>query len=150
MLVDELRELFFEKVNELLEHIDGKGLDPNDPFDVITFDTEDTSLNVRKGHVIGFSVSAAAGFGYYLPILVWNAERGELEEPKIGTHGAKEVGLKILKILAGRKLVMHNGDYDCRITKHDLGIDLLPALYAENILVIHTVQEEGAGRVRRA
>ena len=37
-----------EKVNELLEHIDGKGLDPNDPFDVITFDTEDTSLNVRK------------------------------------------------------------------------------------------------------
>ena len=135
-----------EKVNELLEHIDGKGLNPDDPFDVITFDTEDTSLNVRKGHVIGFSVSAAPGFSYYLPILVWNAEKGELEEPKIGTHGAKEVGLKILKILTKRKLVMHNGDYDCRITKHDLGIDLLPALYAENILVIHTVQEEGAGR----
>lgn len=135
-----------EKVNELLEHIDGKGLNPDDPFDVITFDTEDTSLNVRKGHVIGFSVSAAAGYGYYLPILVWDSKKKELVEPRIGDRGAKEVGLKILKILSKRKLVMHNGDYDCRITMHDLGIDLLPALYAENILVIHTVQEEGAGR----
>ena len=135
-----------EKVNELLEHIDGKGLNPDDPFDVITFDTEDTSLNVRKGHVIGFSVSAEVGYGYYFPILVWDAEKEDLIEPRIGNRGAKEVGLRILKILAKRKLVMHNGDYDCRITMHDLGIDLLPALYAENILVIHTVQEEGAGR----
>ena len=135
-----------EKVNQLLEHIGDHGLDPNDVYDVIAFDTEDTGLNVRKDHVIGFSVCAEVGESFYFPMLNWDAKQEKLVEPQIAGVGAITVGKKILNILKGRKLVMHNGDYDCRIVNHDLGIDLLSALYAENILVIHTVQEEGAGR----
>lgn len=135
-----------DKVNQLLEAINSKGLDPEDVYDVIAFDTEDTSLNVRKGKVIGFSVCAEVGKSFYLPMLNWDAKQGKLVEPKIEGLGARTIGKKILEILAGRKLVMHNGDYDCRIVMHDLGVDLLPALYAENMLVIHTVQEEGVGR----
>lgn len=135
-----------EKANELLEHIGNHGLDPDDVYDVIAFDTEDTGLNVRKDHVIGFSVCAEVGTSFYVPMLNWDPEQEKLVEPKIGGVGALTFGKKILNILATRKLVMHNGDYDCRIVQHDLGIDLLSALFAENILVIHTVQEEGAGR----
>lgn len=135
-----------ERVNELLDHIGDRGLDPDDVFDVIAFDTEDTGLNVRKDHVIGFSVCAEVGTSFYFPMLNWDAKQEKLVEPKIGGIGAITVAKKILKILSTRKLVMHNGDYDCRIVKHDLGIDLLPALFAENMLVIHTVQEEGVGR----
>lgn len=135
-----------EKVNQLLEHIGDHGLDQNDVFDVIAFDTEDTGLNVRKDHVIGFSVCAEVGTSFYFPMLNWDAKQEKLVEPQIEGIGAITIGKKILNILAKRKLVMHNGDYDTRIVKHDLKIDLLPALYAENILVIHTVQEEGAGR----
>lgn len=135
-----------EKVEALIEHIGNHGTDPNNVYDVIAFDTEDTGLNVRKDKVIGFSVCAEVGKSFYFPILNWDPKQERLVEPVIGGRGAISIGLKILEILSRRKLVMHNGDYDCRIIKHSLGIDLLPALYAENMLVIHTVQEEGAGR----
>lgn len=135
-----------EKVNQLLEHIGNHGTNSEDHFDVIAFDTEDTGLNVRKDHVIGFSVCAEVGTSFYLPMLNWDSKEEKLVEPVIGGKGAIDIGKRILKILSKRKLVMHNGDYDCRIVNHDLGIDLLPALYADTILVIHTVQEEGVGR----
>jgi DNA polymerase I-like protein with 3'-5' exonuclease and polymerase domains len=39
---------------------------------------------------------------------------------------------------------MHNASFDVRFTKNFYGIDLLPALYADTGLLVHTVREEGA------
>uniref|UniRef100_UPI002B263084 hypothetical protein n=1 Tax=Exiguobacterium indicum TaxID=296995 RepID=UPI002B263084 len=45
--------------------------------------------------------------------------------------------------LIGKNLVMHNGSYDCQITLNDYGINLLPYLYIDTMLMVHTVREEG-------
>jgi dipeptidyl aminopeptidase/acylaminoacyl peptidase len=40
---------------------------------------------------------------------------------------------------------MHNASFDCRFVKNFYGVDLLPSLYVDTILLVHTVNEEGAG-----
>ena len=127
-----------QDVEKLVDHINS--------HDLITFDTESTGLNTRKDSVIGFSVCGEIGDSFYVPFVRWNTETEVLEDLMIENHTAREVGKKILKKLQGKKLVMHNGDFDTRIVKHNLGIDLLPSLYCDTILLIHTVQEEGVGR----
>lgn len=127
-----------EDVNALLQHIEN--------YELIAFDTEDTGLNVRKDRVIGFSVCGNVGESYYFPILKYNSKLDTIEELSIGGHGCIEIGRKIIQKLVGKKLIMHNGSYDCRIVKHNLGIDLVPSLYCDTVMLIHTVQEEGVGR----
>ena len=127
-----------EDVNALLQHIEN--------YELIAFDTEDTGLNVRKDRVIGFSVCGNVGESYYFPILKYNSKLDIIEELSISGHGCIEIGKKIIQKLVGKKLIMHNGSYDCRIVKHNLGIDLVPSLYCDTVMLIHTVQEEGVGR----
>ena len=53
-----------ESINLLIQHINES--------DVIAYDTETNSLNMRKGKIIGFSVSGDVGIGFYLPTMKWN------------------------------------------------------------------------------
>lgn len=128
----------FEDLEVLVNHIKQHTL--------IAFDTEDTGLNVRKDKVIGFSICGEVGRSFYFPIFKYNSELDTLEELTIDGKGCIGIGIKILKMLVGKKLIMHNGSYDTRIVKHDLSIDLLSSLYCDTIMLVHTTQEEGVGR----
>ena len=125
-----------DTVKEMLQHI----LDS----EVIAVDTETTTLNPRKGKIVGWSISGEEGVGYYLPTLLHNKDRDVLEEAKIGGHSAHDISITLVKQLIGKKLVMHNASFDCRYIKNYFGIDLLPYLWVETQLLVHTVQEEGA------
>lgn len=124
-------------VNILLEHIQHS--------DVIAYDTETTSLNPRKGEIVGWSISGDEGIGFYLPTIKWNSVEERLEECTIGGKGAHTITRKILPMLKGKKLVMHNASFDCRFTKNYYGVSLLEDLWVDTALLVHTVQEEGAG-----
>lgn len=126
-----------ETVNLLIEHITSS--------EVIAYDTETNSLNPRKGSIVGWSVSGDIGIGFYLPTQKWNNDTQQLEECIIGGKGAHEISKKLLKLLVGKKLVMHNASFDCRFTKNYYGVDLLSSLWVDTALLVHTVQEEGAG-----
>lgn len=126
-----------ETVNLLLEHINQS--------EIIAYDTETDSLNPRKGSIVGWSVSGDEGIGFYLPTQKWNTETQQLEECLIQNKGAHTITKKILPMLIGKKLVMHNASFDCRFTKNYYGVDLLPSLWVDTALLVHTVQEEGAG-----
>lgn len=126
-----------ETVNLLIEHITSS--------EVIAYDTETNSLNPRKGAIVGWSVSGDIGIGFYLPTQKWNNDTQQLEECIIGGKGAHEISKKLLKLLVGKKLVMHNASFDCRFTKNYYGVDLLSSLWVDTALLVHTVQEEGAG-----
>lgn len=102
----------------------------------LAFDVESTGLNVRKDKVIGFGVSNYQDIGFYLPILVWNDSIKELVATQFDP-------LPILKAIKDTKLIMWNGSYDARITKNDLGVDLLDSLFAEGMLIKHTLIEDG-------
>lgn len=126
-----------EIVNILLEHIQHS--------DVLAYDTETTSLNPRKGEIVGWSISGDEGIGFYLPTIKWNSVEGKLEECMIGGKGAHTITRKILPMLKGKKLVMHNASFDCRFTKNYYGVSLIEDLWVDTALLVHTVQEEGAG-----
>ena len=121
-------------LEELKDHIENS--------DLVAYDTETDSLNPRKGSIIGFSVSGEIGKGYYMPIRVWKEDH--LEEIQIEGINADKLAKFFISRLLEKKLVMHNASFDVRFTKNFYGIDLLPALYADTGLLVHTVREEGA------
>ena len=125
-----------EDVLELLDHIESS--------DTIAYDTETDSLNMRKGSIVGWSVSGNVGTGYYLPTLVWNSDTQSLEEYSISGTGAHKISKTLLPKLKGKKLVMHNASFDIRFTKNYYNVDLLEDLWIDTALLVHTVYEEGA------
>jgi len=126
-----------ETVNLLIQHIQES--------EVIAYDTETDSLNMRKGKIVGFSVSGDIGIGFYLPTMAWSHENESLDELTIEGVGCHTIAKKVISMLIGKKLVMHNASFDCRFTSNFYGVNLLPSLWVENQLLVHTVQEEGAG-----
>ena len=126
-----------ETVNLLIQHINESN--------VIAYDTETDSLNMRKGQIVGFSVSGDIGIGFYMPTMAWNHATESLDELSIEGIGCHTLAKKILSMLVGKKLVMHNASFDCRFTKNFYGVNLLDSLWVDTALLVHTVQEEGAG-----
>lgn len=126
-----------DTINLLIQHINES--------QIIAYDTETDSLNPRKGSIVGWSVSGQQGMGFYFPTQKWDTQTQQLQECVIGGKGAHELTKKLLPLLKGRMLVMHNASFDCRFTKNYYGVDLLEDLWVDTALLVHTVQEEGAG-----
>lgn len=108
-----------------------------DDNEMLAYDTETTGLNVRKDKVIGFSVSNAER-GYYVPIYSWNTHTKELERIGLPIDDI----LETLNALKGKKLLMFNASFDSRMTKNNFGIDLLPDLHDDVMLLKHTCDPE--------
>ena len=125
-----------DEVVELMEHIESN--------DTIAYDTETTSLNPRDGQIIGFSVSGQVGMGYYFPTRIWNPQSQQIEDLEIAGIPCDKIAKKLLKMLVGKQLAMHNASFDTRYTNNFYGVDLLPSLWVDTALLVHTVQEEGA------
>lgn len=124
-----------ELVKEMISHIRS--------HDLISFDTETNSLNPRKGKIIGFSVTGTKGLGFYIPTMLY--VDGELVDAKIGDIPCHDIAKRMIGMLVGKKLVGHNLSFDVRFVKSFYGIDLTDSIHADTILMVHTVQEEGAG-----
>ena len=112
--------------------------------EVIAVDTETTGLNPRKDKIIGWSISGDEGIGFYLPTLVWNFEKGILELQKIEDESTEDLSVRLLNELKGKKLVFHNASFDIQFIKNYFKVDLLPYVWVDTGLLVHTVYEEGA------
>ena len=112
--------------------------------DVIAVDTETSGLNPRKNKIVGWSISGDEGVGFYIPTLVWNFTKGELEVQTIDGTSTETISKNLLKALKGKKLVFHNASFDVQFIKNYFGIDLLPDVWVDTGLLVHTVYEEGA------
>jgi DNA polymerase I-like protein with 3'-5' exonuclease and polymerase domains len=110
--------------------------------DLISFDTETNSLNPRRGKIIGFSVSGEVGLGYYMPTMLF--VNGELQDAKIDDILCHDIAKRIITLLIGKKIIGHNLSFDTRFVKNFYGVDLIDSIHADTILMVHTVQEEGA------
>ena len=124
-----------DALKEMVDHIKA--------HDLISFDTETNSLNPRKGKIIGFSVSAEVGKGYYMPTMIF--KDNELQDAYIDDKLCHDLAKKTISLLIGKKLVMHNASFDCRFVKCFYDVDLLSSLHVDTRLLVHTVREEGAG-----
>ena len=112
--------------------------------EVIAVDTETSGLNPRKNKIVGWSLSGDEGIGFYIPTLVWNFEKEELELQTIDGTSTETISKNLLKALLGKKLVFHNASFDVQFIKNYFGVDLLPDVWVDTGLLVHTVYEEGA------
>lgn len=110
----------------------------------LALDTETTSLNPRTGKVVGWSVTTRVGSGYYLPTFVWNFETESLVEQTINSISTLEITQKLLEIIKTKKIIGHNLSFDTQYIKNFFKVDLIPSIWADTTLLVHTVQEEGA------
>ena len=112
--------------------------------DTIAVDTETSGLNPRKDKIVGWSISGTEGIGFYIPTLVWDFDREKLELQTIDDTSTEVISKNLLKALIGKKLVFHNASFDVQFIKNYFGIDLLPYVWVDTGLLVHTVYEEGA------
>ena len=112
--------------------------------DIIAVDTETSGLNPRKDKIVGWSISGDEGIGFYIPTLVWNFEKGELEIQTIDGTSTETISKNLLKTLKGKKLVFHNASFDVQFIKNYYNIDLTEDIWVDTGLLVHTVYEEGA------
>lgn len=114
--------------------------------EIVAVDTETTGTNIRKSKIIGVSFSTRIGNGYYLPTKKYNPNTDSLDDLSIEDISCRELLTNILLLIKrySKKVIMHNSAFDTGIIYYDYGIDLLPELWMDTILAVHTVQEEGA------
>ena len=112
--------------------------------DTIAVDTETTGLNPRKDKIIGWSISGDEGIGFYLPTLVWNFDKGTLDLQTIDGTSTEVISKNLLKSLIGKKLVFHNASFDVQFITNYFKVNLLPYVWVDTGLLVHTVYEEGA------
>lgn len=112
--------------------------------EVIAIDTETTGLDVHNDRIIGASFTTDVGNGYYLPTLSYNLSTDSFDTIRIGDQEGEYWLKNLFKLLENKKLITHNGAFDTSIIYFQYGIDLLPYLWIETLLAVHTVQEEGA------
>ncbi len=112
--------------------------------DVIAFDTETTTVNPRNGDIVGWSATGAEGQGYYLPVMVWDHKSDSIQEVMIDGKPATEISKGLLSMLDGKKLICHNASFDLQYVKNRYGLDLIDSLWVDTMLLVHTVNEEGA------
>lgn len=126
----------FESLRDMISHLKSGG-------DLVAFDTETDSLNPRSGRIIGLSVSCEVGKGYYLPTMVF--EDGELRDFYIEGKLCHDIAKNVIEMLKTKKVIGHNLSFDVRFVWGFYKINLIHAIHADTILLVHTVQEEGAG-----
>jgi len=119
-------------------------IDHLNSHDVIAFDTETTTVNPRKGDIVGWSATGAEGQGYYLPVMVWDHKSDSIQEVMIDGRPATEISKGLLSMLDGKKLICHNASFDLQYVKNRYGLDLIDSLWVDTMLLVHTVNEEGA------
>lgn len=90
----------------------------------IVIDIETTGLDVHSDKVIGLGISGLKK-GYYIPVDVVSTDEMRT----------------ILQSLKGRNLLMFNASFDSSFLLNAFGVDLLPDLYCEVILLKHTCDE---------
>ncbi len=102
----------------------------------LTIDIETTGLNRRKDTIIGFGLSFG-GNAFYLPIYSWDVGTASL----VPDFGAGIAAPDVLRQLIGKELWTWNGAFDLAFIHNTLGINLVPYLHIDGMLLAHTVNE---------
>lgn len=100
---------------------------------ILAVDTETTGLNTRIALITDLVIAGEA-WSICLPIRSWDGQQ------LVELVSAAEI-TPILQLLTTKKLVMHNAAYDIKVIKSNYSVDLSDALYADTLLMAHTVDE---------
>lgn len=100
----------------------------------LSFDSETTG-GVNPS-IIGFSVCAETHCAYYVITKEWNVTTQTLDTV-ISDLQAKH----LVSELVGKNLIMQNAIYDCMVTLANYGIDLMPSVHTDTMILGHLLNE---------
>lgn len=102
-------------------------------FEYIAYDCETTGL-LKTSEVIGLSVCAEESEASYIILKEWDP----------GTQQLIDLGLDViplLKLLASKKLVMHNSVFDCMMAESYFKVSLIQAVHTDTLILAHLLDE---------
>lgn len=118
------------KVLELIEYLRDK--------DFVAYDTETTGLE-KGSTIIGLSVAADVEEGYYVILHAWNVETQKLDALE-----TNEYVRPLLEMIKSKQLIMHNAIFDCAMTNWVYGVDLMPSVHTDTMILAHLLDENRA------
>ena len=104
--------------------------------DTFAYDIETDSLNPRKGTIIGFGICNVETLEAAYVVLK------EFKEGNLCELIPYSEVTPLLNALATKKIIGHNLSFDVRFTVCQTGVDLTSAIYADTMLMAHTLDEE--------
>lgn len=105
--------------------------------ELISFDTETTGLTARH-EIIGFSVCVDESEAYYIIMARWNKDTQQLDYADVRTTNAAK---NLLASLQGKKLIAHNGIFDCMMIESNYKISLIDSLHTDTMVLAHLLDE---------
>jgi DNA polymerase-1 len=103
--------------------------------DFMAVDTETTGVN-QDAKIIGYSVCADIDTAYYVILRHWDKDKQELIDTDL-----IEPSQAVVELLATKQLVMHNAIFDCIVFKRAFGIDLMPQVHTDTMVLGHLLDE---------
>ncbi len=103
--------------------------------DIVSFDTETTGLTKRH-EVIGLSVCAEESKAYYIILASWDKVNN-----KLTYCDTRENVAKLLKLLQSKRLLAHNGVFDCMMTDANFNVSLIESLFCDTMIMAHLLNE---------
>lgn len=104
----------------------------------VAFDVETTGLD-KESIITDFAVCAEVGnidVAYCVQICQWDKKQQKLVYFEV-YQGAK----KFLEGLVGKKLICHNGPFDCSMTMNNYGVELIQDLELDTLALGHLLNE---------
>ncbi len=107
----------------------------------IAFDIETNGVAEHVVETVGIAFTWFDDGGCYLPLYEWDVEEKCLQ-PLFSDSTREKMVKRLLDCLKDKKLIMHNGVFDISCIFHRYGINLTSSIYADTMLMKHTVDEE--------
>lgn len=101
----------------------------------VAFDTETTGIG-SDAEIIGLSLCAEPGIGYYIITAAWSSQ-----EQRLIYYPTKERMPELLQILSTKSLIMHNGLFDCNMVQNNYKVNLICALHTDTMILAHLLDE---------
>lgn len=100
------------------------------------YDVETTGLT-RRHEIIGYSICCEENKAYYVILQKWNPTLGILQ-PILGNYEASK---DLIRDLAKKPTIMHNGIFDCMMTEAYFKVSLIDSLHTDTMVLAHLLNE---------
>lgn len=104
-------------------------------FEYVAFDTETTGV-ARGSEIIGFSVAAELDKAFYVILSYWDVTTKKMVQ--LETYNAAGA---FMHTLTQKKLVMHNGVFDCSMVETNYRVSLIESLHTDTMVLAHLLDE---------
>ncbi len=110
---------------ELIDYLQDK--------EYVSFDTETTGVE-NDSKVIGISVCAEETRAFYVMTAYWDVPSKTLMPIDLNVFD-------LVNSLQYKQLIAHNSVFDCRMIKNNYGIDLMPSMHTDTMILGHLLNE---------